>query len=44
MLLYSQETKMGELEAKVSQLNAKVTDYRNQIDLQKKELKIAHKV
>eukprot|EP00794_Sanderia_malayensis_P003006 gene3006-3464_t len=39
-----QESKTAELEAKVAQLNAKVMEYRNQVDTQKKELKIAQKV
>ncbi|XP_065052800.1 coiled-coil domain-containing protein 13-like [Rhopilema esculentum] len=36
--------KVAELEGKVTQLTSKVFEYRNQVESQKKELKIAHKV
>ena len=41
---FLQVNKVAELEGKVTQLTAKVFEYRNQVESQKKELKIAHKV
>ncbi len=38
------ENKTAELETKMAQLNSKLMEYRNQVETQKKELKIAHKV